>query len=79
MSLRPAVTTPMVVLRCWIRLRARAEGRKSIDFITCRMRWRVSFATSGRLFKTRETVWVETPASRATCLIVARLLLFISL
>src|SRR5512135_3723889 len=31
---------------------------------------RVSGATSGRSLMTRETVWVETPASFATCFIV---------
>src|SRR3990170_1464020 len=36
-------------------------------------RLRVSRETSGRALITRETVWVETPAAEATCLIVSRL------
>src|SRR5664279_4930891 len=35
-------------------------------------RCNVSGATSGRLFRTRETVWIETPAAEATSRMVRR-------
>jgi hypothetical protein len=40
--------------------------------MTARTRVTVSAATSGRWLSTRETVWVETPAARATSRMVTR-------
>jgi hypothetical protein len=41
--------------------------------MTCSTRLRVPGATSGRLFRTRETVGIETPAFAAISAIVLRL------
>jgi hypothetical protein len=47
-------------------------GAYPVSWMTRRTRSDVSEDTSGRLFSTRETVWVETPAAAATSRIVRR-------
>src|SRR5215211_3964476 len=54
-----------------MRLRATALGRYDSRSTTSSTRMRVSGDTSGLPLITRETVWVDTLASEATCLMVA--------
>jgi len=54
-------------------------GAYPVSRMTSWMRSSVSGATSGRLLRTRDTVWVETPAAAATSRIVRRFLWAIGL
>ena len=62
--------TPIIWLRRRTRLRATALGWNPCCAIAASTEARVSGDTSGRLLMTRETVWTETPVSRAISLIV---------
>src|SRR5919201_232994 len=67
------VTMPRVCVRSEERLRAIALGTYSSSRIARRTRSRVAGATVSSPLITRETVWCETPARRATSRMVARL------
>src|SRR5450759_177868 len=57
-----------------MRPRANMFGAYPVSLMTSWTRSSVSGATSGRLFRTRDTVWIETPAAAATSRIVKRFL-----
>src|ERR1700712_1839292 len=63
---RLAVSTPIVEDRLEPRARAARLGRYCSSAIAASTRSRVSSRMAGELFRTRETVWGETPATRAT-------------
>src|SRR6266566_9172155 len=61
-----AVITPSVWVRRVTRVLAAAFGRYASSRMAASTRSRVSGRTFGCSFSTRETVWCDTPASRAT-------------
>ncbi len=61
-----AVSTPIVRERLVTRARAARFGRYCTCSITSSTRWRVSARSEGESLSTRETVWCDTPARRAT-------------
>src|SRR5690349_19912095 len=66
---------PSVRVRRVTSARAAGDGTYRSCLIACSTRARVAGRTLGRSFSTRETVWWDTPASRATSKIVATLAL----
>ena len=62
----PGVTSPMVRVRRVTSARAAGDGLYCSWAIACSTRARVAGRTLGRSLMTRETVWCETPARRAT-------------
>src|ERR1700712_1568429 len=63
---RVEASTPIVFERLVLRARAAALGRYCSSAIAASTRSRVSSRMLTELFSTRETVWYETPAIRAT-------------
>ena len=68
-----AVITPRVWVRRVTRVLAAAFGRYASSRMASSTRSRVSGRTFGCSFSTRETVWCDTPASRATSAITGGL------
>src|SRR3954464_9969338 len=65
-SALPGVIRPIIRVRLVTRARAAGEGVYRSCLIACSTRWRVAGRTPGTSLRTRDTVWCETLARRAT-------------